>query len=101
MSTREMGEGKFRYEEVIPIRTRAHSVWIVEYESGALQLLVMDKEFTMERVVEYLRIHGEEKKWEVGLMGVGAFNLDPKRPHEQYMMDDARRVNQEGEMVIH
>lgn len=84
---------------VVSIRTRVHSVWMVEFKSGRKKLLVLDKGFSVEEVVQMLLDRGS-RDFIVGLMGVGEFNLDSDCPWDHFYMDDARRVNERMEIIL-
>lgn len=84
---------------VIGIRTRVHSVWMIEFKSGRKKLLILDKGFSVEEVVQMLLDRGS-RDFIVGLMGVGEFNLDSDCPWDHFYMDDARRVNERMEIVL-
>lgn len=82
-------------KEIIP---RLASVWLVE-SGRTKKLLVLDKEFTIERVVEMLKAHGA-RRFVVSIVDVGEFNLDQDKPIENSYSSDGRGVDQDMNIVL-
>ncbi len=80
------------YKDCISIKPRLASTWLVEFADGTIQLLILDKEFTVERVVDYVKTYNPRSEFEITMIDVGHFVVDTVI---NSFTPDGRKVNQD------
>lgn len=88
------------YSECKPIEARLATVWKVTFANGHQMLQIWCKEARIEQVVEHTKVLYPNSRFTVGIITVGEFNLDEKTPVVQSYSDDARKLNQDMELVL-
>ena len=92
---------KFKYEECSEIMPRPASIWLIEYEDGNKQLSVWHQSADILTVTHWIKLsQAKGRKFTVGMIDVGLFNLDKLTPVENSYSSDGRKINDEAYMVF-
>lgn len=84
-------------EETTPIPGHPGTAWDIRFDDGQTLLEIWDPNARIEQVVEVVQRYHPGRPFTVGRIDVGIFEV--KRVESSYS-GDARRVNQDGEVVI-
>jgi hypothetical protein len=86
------------FTDAVPVQTRPHSVWEVRIEGEPPQIHIWHERATLPEVWRSVKARHPEWRFRVGQLGVGAYQLGPVV--DQAYREDARYVNQDGEVVL-
>ncbi len=85
-----------KYEDVVSIGARPHTVWVVEFPNGSRYIEIWHDKARLEDVLSSCQ-RRYKGKWKLGILGVGAYRLG--QVVGQAYVDDSRMVDERGEIV--
>lgn len=91
---------EFEIRKMKRIRTKVSSSWKIKYDDGSIQLAIVDTGFTIEEVVDFIKVHHPKQKFVVSAVNVGIFNLRTTNPVENSYQSDGRSMTQNKEITI-
>lgn len=84
-----------KYQGAVPIRSRQHTAWVVEFPDGERRIAIWAKDATIEDVHRFYKVRG--LKFKLGHLGVGEHIIE--RTDHSYM-DDGRFVDQDWNVSL-
>jgi hypothetical protein len=87
----------YKYNEVLPIDSYQSTAWLITFDNGNKMIAIWHHEAKIENVVEAIKVHYPNTKFEVNPISVGRFAINPVIMN---YMANGRGVNQDMEVVV-